>query len=286
MRWGTIRLENGTASAALYQDGQVVSVVGLNAMLHRAFPTELETIIREDVASTIESEAMTSQAFDRMGIDANAVHILAPLLKPERIVGIGLNYGAHARDLDEKVPEEPATFLKPQSSIIGPGDLIRIPRVSKRTTAEAEVALVFLKSCKDVPRDKWRDVVFGLVPVLDMTTEDILRKNPRFLTRSKGYDTFLSLGPWIASLDDEFSHLDTMRVQTVVNGEIRAENQISGMTYGLPELVQFITTGATIGATAILSTGTPGAAPITAGDIVEARVEGFPALINPVRDAG
>ncbi|NMP21395.1 fumarylacetoacetate hydrolase family protein [Sulfobacillus harzensis] len=284
MRWGTIRLEDGTPSAALCQDGKVVSVVGLNAISHRSFPTELEAIITADVAGAIISEAVKSDAFLRIGIEENAVHVLAPLTKPERIVGIGLNYGAHAHDLDEKVPEEPATFLKPQASIIGPGDVIRIPRVSKRTTAEAEVALVFSRSCKDVSSDRWQQVVFGMVPVLDMTTEDILRRNPRFLTRSKGYDSFFSFGPWIATLD-EFTRLDTIRVQTVVNGEIRAENQVSGMTYGLAELVEFITTGSTIGASAILSTGTPGAAPIAAGDVVEARVEGFPALLNPVEDA-
>lgn len=284
MRWGTIRLEDGTTSAALYHDGQVVSVVGLNKLAHHAFPIELETIISEGVASAIESEARASQAFDQLGSDVNAVLALAPLSKPERIVGIGLNYGAHARDLDEKVPEEPATFLKPQSTIIGPGDSIRIPHVSKQTTVEAELALVFSTSCKDVPRDRWREVVFGLVPVLDMTTEDILRRNPRFLTRSKGYDTFLSLGPWIARLD-EFTRLDDVRLETVVNGEIRAQNRVSGMTYGLAELVEFITKGATIGATAILSTGTPGAARIAPGDIVEARIEGFPTLLNPVENA-
>ncbi len=280
MRWGTIMLEDGTKSAALMKDAGVVAVAEVNRRFNRALPTLLEDIIRMGLASFIAEEI---QKFgpEAITMTEDAVRVLAPMRQPERIVGIGLNYRAHASDLDEQVPEEPATFLKPTSSIIGPGEAIVIPRVSERTTAEAEVALVFGRTARDVPRAAWRDVIFGVVPVLDMTTEDILRKNPRFLTRSKGFDSFFSFGPWIATLD-EFPELDPLRVNTVVNGGVKAQNQVSGMVYSLADLVEFITAGTTVGATAVLTTGTPGAAVIVPGDTVEARIEGMGALVNPV----
>ncbi|MCL8207051.1 MAG: fumarylacetoacetate hydrolase family protein [Actinomycetia bacterium] len=281
MRWGTVE-HNGEQSAAIWRAGRVATVRSLNARFGRTDALDLETLIATGAADGLAAWlADRPEAFDAVAVDEQAVRVLAPLRHPERIVGIGLNYRAHAADLSEKVPEEPATFLKPQTAIIGPGDPIRLPRVSERVTAEAEVALVFARTVKNVARDAWRSVIFGVVPVLDMTAEDILRKNPRFLTRVKGYDTFISLGPWIVTLD-EIPDLEGVRVQTVVNGEVKAENVVAGMTYDCPRLVEFVTTEATVGATAILSTGTPGAAVIRSGDVAEARIAGIGTLVNPV----
>jgi 2-keto-4-pentenoate hydratase/2-oxohepta-3-ene-1,7-dioic acid hydratase in catechol pathway len=281
MRWGTVEY-NGEQSAAIWRAGRVAMVRALNARFGRTDALDLETLIATGAADALAAWlAHRPDAFDAVAVDEQAVRVLAPLRHPERIVGIGLNYRAHAADLSEKVPEEPATFLKPQTAIIGPGDPIRLPRVSERVTAEAEVALVFARTVKNVTRDAWRSVIFGVVPVLDMTAEDILRRNPRFLTRVKGYDTFISLGPWIVTLD-EIPDLEGVRVQTVVNGEVKAENLVAGMTYDCPRLVEFVTTEATVGATAILSTGTPGAAVIRSGDVAEARIAGIGTLVNPV----
>lgn len=281
MRWGTVQ-KGDIISAALYRNGRVATVADLNRAHHRQFPTRLEPLISEGRTDELSAWiAADPGRFDQVACEFRQVKVLAPIQKPERIVGIGLNYRAHAADLSEKVPEEPATFIKPASAIIGPGDAIRIPRVSNRTTAEAEIALVFGKTALNVSSHHWRSVIFGAVPVLDMTTEDILRKNPRFLTRSKGYDTFISLGPWIVTLD-EIENLEQTLVQTVVNDKVQAENVVAGMTYDCPHLVEFITTESTIGATAILSTGTPGAAVIQSGDRVEARVAGMDKLFNPV----
>lgn len=281
MRWGTVEY-NGERSAAVWRDGRVATVAALNGRFGRQDPADLETLIATGAAERLSAWlGERPEAFDAVAVEEQRVRVLAPLSRPERIVGIGLNYRAHAADLSEKVPEEPATFLKPQTAIIGPNDPIRLPRVSERVTAEAEVALVFARTVKNVARDAWRSVIFGVVPVLDMTAEDILRRNPRFLTRVKGYDTFISLGPWIVTLD-EIPDLEAVRVQTVVNGEVKAENLVAGMTYDCPRLVEFVTTEATIGATAVLSTGTPGAAVIRSGDVAEARIEGIGTLTNPV----
>ena len=109
--------------------------------------------------------------------------------RPRKIWGIGLNYQAHAQDLSEKAPEtEPASFLKPDTTIIGHGDTILIPRQSEKTTAEAELGIVIGRRCKNVAREDWLSVVAGFTTVLDMTAEDILRRNPRYLTRAKSFD--------------------------------------------------------------------------------------------------
>ena len=126
----------------------------------------------------------------------------APYRRPRKIWGIGLNYVAHATDLTETVPDEPASFMKGDHTIIGPGDPIPLPSQSERVTAEAELGLVIGRLCRDVEPENALDHVFGVCPVLDQTAEDILARNPRFLTRSKNFPGFLSFGPAIAALSE------------------------------------------------------------------------------------
>lgn len=283
MRWGTIE-NQGSRTAAVLWDKFVITMEALNQETGFHFATELETVIREGQAAEVDSVLTRNPGVaDKIGVAESSVRVLAPLSNPERIVGIGLNYRDHASDLSEQVPEEPATFMKSSSCIIGPEDSIEIPQVSERTTAEAEIALIFGRDCRDVSPEDWQSVIFGLVPVLDMTTEDILRRNPRFLTRSKGFDTFFSMGPWIVTLD-ELPDLKSLYIETVVNGQVRAGNGVAAMAYGFPELVRFITSGVSVGATAVLSTGTPGAFVLRPGDQVEARVSDVGTLKNTVRN--
>ncbi|MCY0908296.1 MAG: fumarylacetoacetate hydrolase family protein [Sulfobacillus thermotolerans] len=276
MRWGTVVLPSGAITAAFLREDGVVTVEQINKQYHTHYPSDLESIITQRLSLDVVAVGK-----DVAALPLETVRVAAPLAHPERIVGIGLNYRDHAQDLGENVPEEPATFIKPNNTIIGSEEAIRIPPVSTRTTAEAEIALVFGQTCRDVPLGSWRDVIFGVVPVLDMTTEDILRKNPRFLTRSKGYDAFFAFGPWIVTID-ELGDWTSIVIETVVNGVVKARSDLAHMTYGLDRLVAFITTAATVGATAVLSTGTPGAAVIHAGDVVEARVTSIGTLVNPV----
>ena len=145
----------------------------------------------------------------------------APLYRrPRKIWGIGLNYEAHAKDLSEKVPVSlPASFMKPDTTIIGYDDTIKIPLLSERTTGEAELGLIIGKECKNVKREGWRSVVAGFTPILDMTAEDILRKNPRYLTQAKSFDTFFSFGPILYTVD-EVNNILSLQVQTVINGKV------------------------------------------------------------------
>jgi 2-keto-4-pentenoate hydratase/2-oxohepta-3-ene-1,7-dioic acid hydratase in catechol pathway len=202
--------------------------------------------------------------------------------RPRKIWGIGLNYVEHAGDLSETAPsEEPASFMRPDTTIIGPGEEVVLPAQSERVTAEGELALVIGREAKNVPEEEAPFVVAGLTTVLDMTAEDILRKNPRYLTRAKSFDTFFSFGPQLVTLD-EVGEMEDLTVATVLNGEVKRENVVSNMTFSPWFLVSFHSKVMTLLPGDIISTGTPGAVQIRDGDVAECRITGFEPLANPV----
>ncbi|MWV64076.1 fumarylacetoacetate hydrolase [Halorubrum sp. JWXQ-INN 858] len=198
---------------------------------------------------------------------------------PGKLWGIGLNYADHAADLDEVRPEEPASFMKPASTLTAPGGPIRLPPVeqSARVTAEAELGVVIGRTCSGVDESSFADVVAGFVPVIDMTAEDVLERNPRFLTRAKSYDSFLVVGPWISAPADP-DRLDDVVVRTVVNDEVVSENTLDRMLFSPPELVSFHSDVMTLRPGDLISTGTPGAGVIEDGDTVRAEVDGVGVL--------
>ena len=204
--------------------------------------------------------------------------------RPRKIWGIGLNYKAHAEDLSEKVPtSEPASFMKPDTTIIGFNDTIKIPTLSEKTTGEAELGLIFGKKCKNVKRNEWLSVLAGFTMIIDMTAEDILRRNPRNLTQSKSFDTFFSFGPILYTIE-EVKDVFSLQVQTIINGKVYAENTVSNMTFPPDFLVSYHSQIMTMLPGDIISTGTPGAVPLKNGDIIECCISGFQPLINHVID--
>jgi len=207
----------------------------------------------------------------------------APLYRrPRKIWGVGLNYVEHAGDLSESAPtDEPASFMRPDTTIIGPGDEVVLPAQSERVTAEGELAIVIGREAKDVPEEDAPSVVAGFTTVLDMTAEDILRKNPRYLTRSKSFDTFFSFGPELVT-PDEVADLEALEVSTVLNGEVLRTNTVSNMIFSPWWLVSFHSRVMTLLPGDVISTGTPGAVVIEEGDVAECRITGFEPLSNPV----
>lgn len=207
----------------------------------------------------------------------------APLYRrPRKIWGIGLNYVEHAGDLAETAPsDEPASFMRPDTTIIGPDDEIVLPAQSERVTAEGELALVMGREAKDVSEEDAPLFVAGFTTVLDMTAEDILRKNPRYLTRSKSFDTFFSFGPELVS-PDGIEDVDALEVATVLNGKVHRSNTVSNMTFPPWWLVSFHSRIMTLLPGDVISTGTPGAVIIQDGDVAECRITGFEPLSNPV----
>ena len=217
--------------------------------------------------------------------DPEAVTFGAPYRHPRMLWGIGLNYREHASDLAEAVPDEPASFIKGDHTIIGPGEEIPIPWQSERTTAEAELGVVIGRYCRNVEPEDALSYVAGVVPVLDQTAEDILERNPRFLTRSKNFPGFFSFGPRIVPLAEVVrvaGSLADVEVSTVINGEMHRSNTVSNMRYDPAFLISFHSKVMPLYPGDIISTGTPGAVQIRPGDVAECRIPGVGVLKNPV----
>lgn len=280
---------NGKEQACIGTRAGFLPVARINSRFALDWPTDMDQLIRSGALNDLHSwhraggAARLSAETGEAIADTRAV--FAPLYRhPPKIWGIGLNYRTHAQDLSERAPmDEPASFMKPATSIIACGESILIPRQSTRTTAEAELGIVIGRSCKNVPRREWLDATAGFTCVIDMTAEDILRRNPRFLTRSKSFDTFFSFGPVLLT-PDEIKDVMRLEVSTLLNGAVHASNRVSAMTFPPDFLVSFHSEVMTLQPGDIISSGTPGAAVIADGDTVACRISGFPLLSNPVKD--
>ncbi|NUL46057.1 fumarylacetoacetate hydrolase family protein [Cellulosimicrobium funkei] len=216
------------------------------------------------------------------------VEFAPPYRTPAIIWGIGLNYREHATDLAEAVPEEPASFLKGRHTIIGHEDLITLPVQSQRTTSEAELAIIVGRQCRDVEPDDALDHIAGFTTVLDQTAEDILERNPRFLTRSKNFPGFFSFGPEVIptrALLELHGDLANVEVSTVLNDQVHRLNSVANMRYSPEYLLSFHSKVMELQPGDIISTGTPGAAVVNPGDTVECHIEGFLTLRNRVVSA-
>lgn len=280
------------------QDREIAAfVINENVLLvedaNKHFKTNWETSIFEMIQKE-QLEELTAwfneNVFSNIGeLEKYLIPItnvkFGPLYRhPRKIWGIGLNYVEHAADLSEKAPDtEPASFLKPDTTIIGPGDEIQIPVQSERTTAEAELGLIIGKKTKNVSEEEAPFVIAGYTTIIDMTTEDILQRNPRYLTRSKSFDTFFSFGPCLVT-PDEVSDVNALEVTTVINGHEHRSNIVANMTFKPWYLVSFHSKVMTLLPGDIISTGTPGAVVISDGDSVECHIDGFPMLANTVKD--
>ncbi|SDR03205.1 fumarylacetoacetate hydrolase family protein [Natronobacterium texcoconense] len=217
-------------------------------------------------------------------LEPDHVRFGPPLERFGKLWGIGLNYEDHAGDLGEDRPEEPASFMKPSTAVMGPGGPIRLPPAeqSDGVTAEAELAVVIGRACRDLEDESTvDDVVAGYLPVIDMTAEDILQRNPRFLTRAKSFDTFLVVGSAIAVPEAPLD-LEELSVKTIVNDDVAAENEVRNMLFPPREIVAFHSRVMALEPGDLFSTGTPGAEPIEPGDHVRAEVERVGAVEAPV----
>ncbi len=212
---------------------------------------------------------------------ASEAELLAPLVRPPKIWCVGLNYRDHARDLDAVPPDAPVGFMRPNQSLIGPGATVRLPRDSERVTGEGELALVLSRTGSEFGPAEVRSAVAAWTLAVDMTAEDILRENPRYLTRAKSYDTFLSLGPCLVTADG--LPPPELEVSTVRNGKPVRSAPVGMMRHTPAYLLEFFSRNMTWRAGDVLLTGTPGAVRIEDGDVIGAEAPGIGRLENPVR---
>jgi 2-keto-4-pentenoate hydratase/2-oxohepta-3-ene-1,7-dioic acid hydratase in catechol pathway len=209
------------------------------------------------------------------------VRLLAPVL-PSKVVAIGKNYAAHAREMGGEPPAEPVIFLKPSTAVTGPVDaIVRPVALSKRVDYEGELAVVIGRVARDVPPERAAEYVFGYTCANDVTARDLQAGDGQW-ARAKGFDTFCPLGPWI---ETELDPAD-LEIRTTVNGEVRQESRTSLLLHGVPELIAYVTAVMTLLPGDVLLTGTPdGIGPLESGDHVSVTIEGIGTLTNRVTDS-
>jgi len=209
------------------------------------------------------------------------MRVLAPVL-PSKIVAIGLNYRAHTEETGRGLPEEPMIFLKPTTSVIGPGETIVMPPQSQRVDHEAELAVVIGKATRDVSEADALEYVLGYTCANDVTARDLQLKDVQF-TRAKGFDTFCPLGPHIVTDIDG----GKLELECRVRGEVRQHSNTSDLVFGVASLVAFVSSVMTLLPGDVILTGTPdGISPLQDGDNVEVEIEKIGILSNPVRGTG
>lgn len=205
--------------------------------------------------------------------------LLAPVL-PSKIVCVGRNYGAHAKELGNEVPKEPLLFLKAPSALLAPGGKIVLPEQSERVDFEGELAVVMGKRATKIgPKEDVRPYIRGYTIVNDVTARDLQKKDGQW-SRAKGFDTFCPAGPVVT---DEVDPVAGMGVVTRLNGEVHQEGSTRDFIFPIDALLRYITAGMTLMPGDVIATGTPsGVGPMQAGDVVEVTVEGIGSLRNEV----
>src|SRR3954453_5220677 len=207
------------------------------------------------------------------------VRLLSPIL-PSKVVCVGRNYAEHAAEHGAEVPTEPLIFLKPSTSVIGPGDVIRLPAQSKQVEHEAELAVVIgPPGARRADKAAAARAIFGYTCGNDVTARDLQRADVQF-TRAKGFDSFCPLGPWVETELD----VSDLRVQTYLNGDVRQDGTTKDMIFDVPALVAHVSSVMTLLPGDVILTGTPeGVGPMQVGDEVEISISGIGNLTNQVK---
>ncbi|MBN2556702.1 MAG: fumarylacetoacetate hydrolase family protein [Anaerolineales bacterium] len=204
--------------------------------------------------------------------------LLAPV-QPGKIICVGRNYAAHAAELNNDIPDVPMLFLKPPGTVIGPGESIQLPPQSTQVEHEAELALVIGTKGRWIKPEDVDEYIFGYTAANDVTARDLQSRDGQW-TRSKGFDTFCPLGPWI---ETEFNPADAM-ITCSVNGQMRQMGSTRDMVFTIRKLVAFISSIMTLDPGDVILSGTPaGVGPLHDGDEVAIEIEGLGVLTNPVR---
>ncbi len=208
------------------------------------------------------------------------VRLLAPVIPRSKVIGIGRNYADHAAELGNAVPDEPLIFLKPSTSVIGPGAPILIPPSSSRVEFEGELAVVIGRPCRDVKAENAQSVILGYTVANDVTARDLQRADVQF-TRGKSFDSFCPIGPWI---ETELDPTD-VEIRTELDDEVKQDGHTSDMVHSVAAQIEYISAIMTLLPGDIILTGTPaGVGQMVAGQTVSVTVEGIGTLTNPVLD--
>jgi 2-keto-4-pentenoate hydratase/2-oxohepta-3-ene-1,7-dioic acid hydratase in catechol pathway len=275
---------NGRASYGAVVDG---GVVDFGSRLGARFTT-LVDLIR---AGAIE-EARAALAGAQPDFSLSAIELLPPLLAPEKILCIGVNYANRNADFnDPDVPAYPSMFFRHPGSLAGSGQALVRPRVSEQLDYEGEIAMVISREGRHVPRERARDYILGYTLCNEGSVRDWMRHGKFNVTQGKNFDRSGSIGPWIVTAD-EIDQAAPMHITAKLNGEVTQDDTTASMIFSFADLIAYVTTFMTVKPADIISTGTPVkrksaiAAPhwLKAGDVVEISSPEIGTLQNRVVD--
>jgi len=254
-----------------------------------ALPHPMIALLAAGEPALQTARAVVARALDDgVGLlPADQVRLLAPLPRPGKIFGIGLNYREHARETGKPMPEVPLVFAKAATAVIGPGAAIQIPPVSVEIDYEGELAVVIGRPAKRVPRERAWAVIAGCTIMNDVTARDYQRRSSNCM--GKSFDTFAPMGPALVTLD-EFPDPTTLDLRTVLNAEEVQRSNTRQLIFDVPALVEFISAGITLEPGDVITTGTPAGVGmrrtpprfLQPGDMVRIEIDGIGALENPV----
>jgi 2-keto-4-pentenoate hydratase/2-oxohepta-3-ene-1,7-dioic acid hydratase in catechol pathway len=248
------------------------------------FLTKEKTIhfgwVNEDRLGLVEGDIFGEYRRLETSIPLKNITLLPPI-EPGKIVCLGRNYVEHAREQGAEVPESPLIFLKAQTAVIADRDEIQLPVQSNQVEHEAELVVVIGKKGRWIPVEQALQYVFGYTIGNDVTARDLQHKDGQW-TRSKSFDTFCPVGPWIETELDPSDTLITCRV----NSELRQMASTREMVFTVPQIVAYISTIMTLLPGDLIFTGTPaGIGPLVNGDEVEVEIEGIGVLRNSVTNS-
>lgn len=297
MRIITFQVHGRTRWGALY-NGRAVDLNGAHdARGFQMFnaPSVLDFLRAGDAAWNAARETLKwldTRELREVTFALDQVHLLAPIPRPGKVIGIGLNYMDHARETGAAIPTKPIIFAKFSSAVIGPADTIHIhPDITQRVDYEAELGVVIGKPASRVSVDKALDYVFGYTVIDDVSARDI-QKGAEYgnqWVRGKSFDTFCPMGPSITTRD-EVPDAQDLSVGAVLNGERLQDGNTRDMIFNVPTLISYISQGITLEPGDVIATGTPNGVGdarkpplyLKKGDVIEIEVGNLGKLINPV----
>ena len=281
MRYVTFQRYSFPEPGVLVDDNTIVS-------LHPAGFEDMLAVLRGGADARMRVENWLSSPPGGHVVKASEVRMRAPILRPGKIICVGLNYRDHAIESKLPIPEVPTIFAKYPNTVIGPTEPIVLPRVSAKPDYEAEMAFVIGRRCRHVPAPEWRDFVFGYMNLNDVSARDYQMATSQW-TIGKTFDTFAPMGPALVTAD-EISDPHKLDIRMLVNGEVRQNSNTSNLIFPIPELLAYLTSVCTLEIGDVISTGTPSGVGFSfdpprwlkAGDEVVVEVQGLGQLRNPV----
>ena len=251
-------------------------------------PREMVAFLAAGAPALHRAAELASSARER--IPLAKVRLEAPVLRPPKFLAIGLNYADHVAESKLEMPKLPTVFNKQSTCVIGPGDPIHMPRVSKALDYEGELGFVVGQRCRHVSRARAREVIAGYLVVNDVSVRDWQLRVPTW-TMGKSFDTHGPIGPWIVS-EDELGDPHSLRLRTLVNGEVRQDSNTKNLIFDCFAIVEHLSTAFTLEPGDVVAMGTPAGVGISmkpprllkVGDVVRVEIERIGAIENPVID--